>query len=172
MWQNTYGIRHIGVIDTASLWCKLSKVPPKRKRTVWVEVRSENKSWYYDKSLLIYFHFPLPLRASCMAGVVPNATQLSKLIFTNSARRPQQENGSWHKRGIGLKASFRIRWNATRLAQKSATILFITSGMRTTNKSPPLGATICVHKVLVIQMRRSPERPTLLKDYVSSYKAN
>ena len=172
MWQNTYGIRHIGVIDTASLWCKLSKVPPKRKRTVWVEVRSENKSWYYNNSLLIYFHFPLPLRASCMAGVVSNATQLSKLICTNSARRPKQENGSWHKRGIGLKASFRIRYNATRLAQKSAKILFITSGMRTTNQSPPLGATICVHKVLVIQMRRSPERPTLLKDYVSSYKAN
>lgn len=102
------------------------------KRTVWIEVRSENKSWYYDNSLLIYFHFPLPLRASCMAGVVSNATQLSKPICTNSARRPQQENGSWHKRGIGLKASFRIKWNATRLAQKSTTILFITSGMRTT----------------------------------------
>ena len=166
MWQNTYGIRHIGVIDTASLWCKLSKVPPKRKRTVWVEVRSENKSWYYNNSLLIYFHFPLPLRASCMAGVVPNATQLSKLIFTNSARRPQQENGSWHKRGIGLKASFRIgeTLRGWRRNQLQFCLLLQVCVLR--------GATICVHKVLVIQMRRSPERPTLLKDYVSSYKAN
>ena len=90
------------------------------KRTVWIEVRSENKSWYYDNSLLIYFHFPLPLRASCMAGVVSNATQLSKLICTNSARRPQQENGSWHKRGIGLKASFRMwnGWNATKRVKR------------------------------------------------------
>ena len=59
------------------------------KRTVWIEVRSENKSWYYDNSLLIYFHFPLPLRASCMAGVVSNAfkTDMYQLCQTTSTRK-------------------------------------------------------------------------------------